>query len=109
MSDQSSAYEWRRKRDRVEGKVVECRVDPDTGKRVLLLAPEPEGPIELEVAALEAPQQVNAAATAAAGKPAMGTVKSAEVSEIPARREATARSGISRWSCAPSPSAGPGR
>ena len=66
-----------------EGKVVECRVDPDNRKRVLLVAPEPEHPVDAEVAALEAPQQTSAAATVASGKPAIGTVKSAELSDYP--------------------------
>jgi hypothetical protein len=66
-----------------QGAVVECRVDPKNEKRVLLVAPEPDHPIDLEVRSLEAPQQASAAATVAAGKPAIGTVKSAELSEIP--------------------------
>ena len=67
-----------------EGAVVECRVDPNDDKRVLLVAPEPNHPIDLEVRALEAPQQTSAAATVAAGKPAVGIIKSAELSDIPA-------------------------
>jgi hypothetical protein len=67
-----------------QGAVVECRVDPKNDKRVLLVAPEPDHPIDLEVRLLEAPQKTSAAATVAAGKPAIGTVKSAELSEIPA-------------------------
>jgi hypothetical protein len=67
-----------------EGAVVECRVDPNDDKRVLLVAPEPDHPTDLEVRALEAPQQVSAAATVAAGKPAVGTVRSAGLSDIPA-------------------------
>jgi hypothetical protein len=67
-----------------QGAIVECRVDPKNRKRVLLLAPEPEHHPDPEIAAMEAPQQVSAAATAAAGKPAIGTVRSAELSEIPA-------------------------
>ena len=66
-----------------QGAVVECRVDPKNEKRVLLIAPEPDHPIDLEVRSLEAPQQSSAAATLAAGKPAIGTVKSAELSDIP--------------------------
>jgi hypothetical protein len=66
-----------------QGAVVECRVDPKNHKRVLLVAPEPDQPIDLLVRALEAPQHVSAAATVAAGKPAVGTVKAAEVSDIP--------------------------
>jgi len=66
-----------------QGAVVECRVDPKNDKRVLLVAPEPNQPIDAEVRALEAPQQTSAAATVAAGKPAIGTVESAEISEIP--------------------------
>ena len=66
------------------GAVVECRVDPENDKRVLLIAPEPNHPIDQEVRALEAPQQTSAAATVAAGKPAVGTVKAAEISDIPA-------------------------
>ena len=67
-----------------QGKTVECRVDPENRKRVLLVAPEPNEEIDQLVRSLEAPQQVSAAATAAAGKPAVGTVKSAELSEMPA-------------------------
>jgi hypothetical protein len=67
-----------------EGAVVECRVDPDNHKRVLLVAPEPNSPIDLEVRSLEAPQQTSAAATVAAGKPAVGIVKAAGLSDIPA-------------------------
>jgi hypothetical protein len=67
-----------------DGAVVECRVDPNNPKRVLLVAPEPNHPIDLEVRSLEGTQQTSAAATVAAGKPAVGIVKSAGVSEIPA-------------------------
>ena len=67
-----------------EGAVVECRVDPNNQKRVLLVAPEPNHPIDLEVRSLEAPQRTSAAATVAAGKPAVGIVKSARLSDIPA-------------------------
>ena len=66
-----------------QGAVVECRVDPKNSKRVLLVAPEPDQPIDLQVRALEAPQNVSAAATVAAGKPAVGRVKAAEVSDVP--------------------------
>jgi hypothetical protein len=66
-----------------QGAVVECRVDPKNHKRVLLVAPEPDEPIDLLVRSLEAPQQVSAAATVAAGKPAVGTIKAAEISDIP--------------------------
>jgi len=65
-----------------QGKAVECRVDPENRKRVLLVAPEPNQQIDHEVRSLEAPQQASAAATVAAGKPAVGIVKSAELSEI---------------------------
>lgn len=74
-----------------EGAVVECRVDPKNEKRVLLVAPEPDHPIDLEVRSMEAPQQVTAAATVAAGKPALGTVKSADLSEIPPPPESDGR------------------
>jgi len=67
-----------------EGAVVECRVDPHNHRRILLVAPEPNYPIDQEVRSLEAPQRVSAAATVAAGKPAVGFVKSAEPSDIPA-------------------------
>lgn len=67
-----------------EGATVECRVHPKNRKRVLLLAPEPEQYPDPEVLALEAPQQSSAAATVAAGKPAIGTVRSAELSDMPA-------------------------
>jgi hypothetical protein len=67
-----------------QGADVECRVHPKNKKRVLLLAPEPEQYPDPEVHALEAPQQISAAATVAAGKPAIGTVKSAELSDMPA-------------------------
>jgi hypothetical protein len=66
-----------------QGAVVECRVDPANKKRVLLVAPEPNQPIDALVRSLEAPQQVSAAATVAAGKPAVGTLKGAELSEMP--------------------------
>jgi hypothetical protein len=66
-----------------QGAVVECRVDRGNRKRVLLVAPEPNQQVDLEVRALEAPQNVSAAATFAAGKPAVGTVRFAEVSDIP--------------------------
>ena len=56
-----------------QGAVVECRVDPKNDKRGLLVAPEPNQPIDVEVRALEAPQRRSAAATVAAGKPAIGT------------------------------------
>jgi hypothetical protein len=69
----------------VEGAVVECRVDPENRKRVLLCAPEPpDDAIDREIAELEAPQESSAAAIVASGKPAVGTVRSAELSEIPA-------------------------
>ncbi len=67
-----------------EGAVVECRVDPNNYKRILLVAPEPNHPIDQEVRSLEAPQRISAAATVAAGKPAVGFVKSAGPSDIPA-------------------------
>jgi hypothetical protein len=67
-----------------EGAMVECRVDPGNHKRILLIAPEPNHPIDQEVRALEAPQRVSAAATVTAGKPAVGLVKSAGPSDIPA-------------------------
>ena len=67
-----------------QGKTVECRVDPENRGRVLLVAPEPDEPIDQVVRSLEAPQQTSAAATVAAGRPAVGTVKSAELSEMPA-------------------------
>ena len=67
-----------------QGKTVECRVDPENRRRVLLVAPEPDEPIDQVVRSLEAPQQTSAAATVAAGRPAVGTVKSAELSEMPA-------------------------
>jgi hypothetical protein len=67
-----------------EGAVVECRVDPTDRKRVLLVAPEPDQPVDVLVRSLEATQQVSAAATVAAGKPAAGVVRSAAVSEMPA-------------------------
>jgi hypothetical protein len=66
-----------------EGKTVECRVDPENRKRVLLVAPEPNQAIDQEVRRLESPQHESAAATVAAGKPAVGTVKKAELTEIP--------------------------
>jgi hypothetical protein len=67
-----------------QGAVVECRVDPANRKRVLLVAPEPNAPVDQLVRSLEAPQMESAAATVAAGKPAIGTVRSAEVSEYEA-------------------------
>lgn len=67
-----------------EGNEVECRVDPANRKRVLLVAPEPNSHIDQEVRSLEAGQQISAAATVAAGKPAVGIVKSAALSEMPA-------------------------
>ena len=66
---------------------MECRVHPKNKKRVLLLAPEPEEYPDPEVLALEGPQQISAAATVASGKPAIGTVTSAEPSDIPAPPE----------------------
>jgi hypothetical protein len=66
-----------------QGNTVECRVDPENRKRVLLVAPEPDQAVDEEVRRLEAPQETSAAATVAAGKTAMGTVKSAEMTEIP--------------------------
>ena len=53
-------------------------------KRVLLVAPEPEQtPLDRQLQAEAAPQEISAADTVAAGKPAVGTVKAAELSEIP--------------------------
>ena len=66
-----------------QGAMVECRVDPGNRKRVLLVAPEPDPSPDSELLALENPQRASAAATVAAGNPATGTVRSAEVSEIP--------------------------
>ena len=66
-----------------QGAVVECRVDPGNDKRVLLVAPEPHEPVDELVRSLEAPQMTSAAAMVAAGIPAVGTIKSAEHSDIP--------------------------
>jgi hypothetical protein len=51
---------------------------------VLLLAPEPDQYPDPDVLAMEAPQQSSAAATVAAGKPAIATVRSAELGAMPA-------------------------
>ena len=83
-----------------QGKAVECRVDPENRKRVLLVAPEPNHQIDQEVRSLAAPQQTSAAATVAAGKPAVGTVKSAGLSEMLAPPGSDGRSGRSVWTCA---------
>ena len=66
-----------------QGAVVECRVDPGNDKRVLLVAPEPNEPVDELVRSLEAPQMSSAAAMVAAGNPAVGTIRSAERSDIP--------------------------
>jgi hypothetical protein len=67
-----------------QGAIVECRVHPKNKQRVLLLAPEPEQYPDAEILALEAAQRRSAAATVAAGKPAIGTVRSAQLSDMPA-------------------------
>ena len=79
------SYEWGYESSvLVEGAEIECRVDPGNDKRVLLVVPEVEDVGDKEIAALKEPEEISAAATVAAGKPAVGTVKSAELSDIPA-------------------------
>jgi hypothetical protein len=62
--------EWERLQPGAE---VRCRVDPENPNRVLLL---PHGPPD-------DPQPESAAAVVAAGKPAVGTVRSADLTDIP--------------------------
>jgi len=51
---------------------------------VVRIDPALDHPVDLEVRSHEAPQRTSAAATVAAGKPAVGIVKSAGRSDIPA-------------------------
>jgi hypothetical protein len=78
--------EWERLQP---GTQARCRVDPENPQRVLLLPPQPDQPVDGHARAPEPRQQGSAATAVAAGKPAVGTVTSAELTQIanPSERE----------------------